>query len=397
MRRGPLLVLPWVFVLLGAVPVRFLVQDASSRAFGHPLPGMDSEAIETFRLGDEAFNRVFVREDGLGPLFVHQSCAGCHVRDGRGRLVFSMRSEALVRTRAPNGWDPHPLFGLQLQDHALLSLEPEGRVDLHWEEVGGQYEDGTPFRLRRPRLRVLDREGNPVPGQYSLRLAPPIFGSGLLESIPESLLASLEDPWDQDGDGVSGRLARLGGGEVGRFGWKASVATLERQSALAYREDMGLSTPLFPEEDGRIEVSWEELERVVFYLRHLAVPAPRHMPQDLEGRRLFREVGCAVCHRENLGGFTAYTDLLLHDMGPDLDDGVAEGVATSREWRTPPLWGIGLTRKVLGEEFYLHDGRARSLEEAILWHGGEAEGAKKRFLALPKEKREALLTFLKGL
>lgn len=386
-----------LLALLGAFPSRYLVEDASSRAFGHPLPGLNQEDLEEFRLGDQAFRRIFVREDGLGPLFVHQSCAGCHVRDGRGRLAFNERSEALVRTRAENGLDPHPRFGLQLQDHALLGWVPEGQVRLRFEEVEGRYEDGTPYRLRRPVVEVLDGQGSPVPGRYSLRLAPPVFGLGLLEAVPESVLAGLEDPEDRDRDGVSGRLARLAGGKLGRFGWKASVATLEEQSAVAYLEDMGLSTPLFPGPDGRWEVTREELERVAFYLRHLAVPAPRHRPQDLKGRQLFRAIGCAACHRESLAGSPAYTDLLLHDMGPGLDDGVAEGVAQPREWRTPPLWGLGLTRRVLGEELYLHDGRARSLEEAILWHGGEAEGAKRRFLALSKEDREALLDFLKGL
>ena len=392
MRRLLLGLLP---LLLAGLPARYLVQDASSRAFGHPLPGLPEEALEAFRLGDQAFQRVFVREAGLGPRFVHQSCAGCHVWDGRGRPLFAERSEALVRTRAPDGQSPHPLFGFQLQDHALPGHTPEGRVELYWEEVEGRYPDGTPYRLMRPRLRVLDPEGKPVPGAYSLRIAPPVFGAGLLEKVPEAAILALEDPQDQDGDGISGRAARLEGG-LGRFGWKASTTSLLEQSALAYREDMGLSTPLFPEE-GRAEVSEEELERVTFYVAHLAVPAPRHLPEDLRGKRLFREVGCASCHRERLGGLPAYTDLLLHDMGEALADGVAEGAASPAEWRTPPLWGIGLTRKVLGEEVYLHDGRAQSLEEAILWHGGEAEEAKRRFMALPKADREALLRFLRGL
>ncbi len=389
MRRLLLGLLP---LLLGALPARYLVQDTSSRAFGHPLPGLSLEALEAFRLGDQAFSRVFVREDGLGPRFVHQSCAGCHVGDGRGRPLFAQRSEALVRTRAPDGKTPHPLFGLQLQDHALPGYTPEGRVELQWEEMEGRYPDGTPYRLRRPRLRVLDPEGRPVPGAYSLRIAPPVFGTGLLEKVPEAAILALEDPQDQDG--ISGRAARLEGG-LGRFGWKASVESLEVQTALAYREDMGLSTPLFPE--GGAEVGEEELKRVVFYLENLAVPAPRHLPEDLRGKRLFREVGCASCHRERLAGLPAYTDLLLHDLGEGLADGVAEGAASPSEWRTPPLWGIGLTRKVLGEEVYLHDGRARSLEEAILWHGGEAEKAKRRFMTLPKEDREALLRFIEGL
>lgn len=391
MRAWHFLALPLLLAL--ALP-RFQVEDASSRAFGHPLPGLSEREQALFRKGDQAFNRVFVREDGLGPLFNHQACGGCHVRDGRGRLRFAGRSEALVRTRGADGLSPHPLFGLQLQDHALPGHTPEGRVELLWEEVRGRYPDGTPYALRRPRLRVLDPEGRPVPGAYSLRIAPPVFGLGLLEGIPEGEILGLEDPWDRDGDGVSGRAARLSEG-LGRFGWKASVASLEEQAALAYREDMGLLNPRFPGPGGAVEVPEEEIQRVAFYLKTLAVPAPRG--GEVLGARLFREVGCAACHRPALGGFPAYTDLLLHDMGQDLADGVAEGDAAASEWRTPPLWGLGLTRRVLGEELYLHDGRARTLEEAILWHGGEAEGAKRRFMALPKGDREAILRFLKGL
>ena len=146
-----------------------------------------------------------------------------------------------MRTRAPDGQSPHPLFGLQLQDHALPGHTPEGRVELYWEEMEGRYPDGTPYRLRRPRLRVLDLEGKPVPGVYSLRIAPPVFGTGLLEKVPEAAILALEDPQDEDGDGISGRAARLEGG-LGRFGWKASTASLLEQSALASRDELGIST-----------------------------------------------------------------------------------------------------------------------------------------------------------
>ncbi len=383
-----------LLLLLAAIPARFYVEDTSSRAFGHPWPGLSEAELERFRAGDQAFNRVFVREEGLGPRFNHQSCAGCHIRDGGGRLRFAPRSEALVRTRGSEG-GPHPLFGLQLQDQALPGEVPEGRARLSFEEIRGRYPDGTPYRLRRPHLEVLDPGGQPVPGRYSLRLSPPVFGLGLLEALPEGVILALADPEDRDGDGISGRGAWLPEGRLGRFGWKASVASLKEQAALAYWEDMGLENPLFPGPGGRMEVGAEELEAVAFYLQRLAVPAPR--TPNPRGQALFRSLGCAQCHRESLGGLPAYTDLLLHDLGPGLADGVTEGGAAPEEWRTPPLWGLGLRARVLGEALYLHDGRAQSLEEAILWHGGEAEGARARFLALPKPDREALLAFLEGL
>jgi CxxC motif-containing protein (DUF1111 family) len=296
----------------------------------------------------------------------------------------------------------------------------------------GTYADGSEFRLRRPVHDLEDLAYGEVSVETVLgpRLAPPVFGAGLLEAIPETDLLDLADLEDGDGDGVSGRPNRVenlatGDVVIGRFGWKANVATVEDQVASAFIGDIGITSPLFPDETctevqvecaeapngGSPEISREIFDQVVFYNRTLAVPARRDLEDpDVEaGARLFEQTGCVSCHQprhetgvtdiEALSGQVIYpfTDLLLHDMGPDLDDGRPDGEASGAEWRTPPLWGIGLTETVNGHLNFLHDGRARSLEEAILWHGGEAEGARNAFMALSAEQRSQLMAFLGSL
>jgi len=264
----------------------------------------------------------------------------------------------------------------------------------------------------------------------SARIALPMIGLGLLEAIPEATLAALEDPEDADGDGISGRRNRVwdvraGETVTGRFGWKAGQPTLEQQNASAFNGDMGLATTLFPHSNctpsqlecrrrpagGEPEVSDEILDRVTFYARNLAVPDRRNAddPAVAQGMRLFAGSGCAGCHVPELETGDAedpwlanqriapYTDLLLHDMGEGLADHRREFDATGREWRTPPLWGIGLTATVGGNAFFLHDGRARNLLEAILWHGGEAQAAREAVVAMTPDDRKALLAFLESL
>jgi CxxC motif-containing protein (DUF1111 family) len=271
----------------------------------------------------------------------------------------------------------------------------------------------------------------------SARVAPPMIGMGLLEAIPEADIIALADPDDRDGDGISGRPNQVwsasdGRVMLGRFGWKAGASSVAMQSANAFAGDIGLSSALAPEAwgdctarqphcrdapDGRdaregIEVTKQMLDLVVFYARNLAVPArpDAGAKQVLAGKRVFHAAGCAACHRPS---FTTradaigpeqsgqkiwpYTDLLLHDMGEGLADNRPEGAADGREWRTAPLWGLGLTETVSGHTLLLHDGRARNLLEAILWHGGEAEAARQKVIALPKAEREALLAFLRSL
>lgn len=350
---------------------------------------------------------------------------------------------------------PEPTYGAQLQDFAVLGHPAEGRFTLRYEEIPVRLSDGETASLRKPLYGLADLAYGPAAAEVliSPRVAPPMIGLGLLEAIPEADLLARADPDDADGDGVSGRARRvasaaLGREAIGRFGLKAAAATLTDQSAEAFFGDMGLSTPQRPEgwgectarqpncrgaahggsaQHGGVEVSAEALDLVAFYARNLAVPPRRDVgdPAVLRGKRIFYESGCIRCHTpkhvthrfapaETRGGggvadwpeqsfqlIWPYTDLLLHNMGPGLADGrpegAGDGLATGREWRTAPLWGIGLTETVSGHSQFLHDGRARTLLEAVLWHGGEAAAARERVVSMPKADRAALIRFLESL
>jgi len=266
--------------------------------------------------------------------------------------------------------------------------------------------------------------------QISPRVAPGVFGVGLLEAVPERTIVDRADPADEDGDGISGRAnrvadARAGGRALGRFGWKADVPTVEQQNAGAFNGDIGITSPIFEDEacppgqrkcagaktGGRPEIDADKLDRVTFYTRTLAVPARRDVGRRATdaGERHFRQLGCESCHLPELRTgdsdvagledqlIRPYTDLLLHDMGPALADGRPDGLASGSEWRTAPLWGIGLVSVVNGHTRFMHDGRARNLTEAILWHGGEAHPARERFRKLPARQRRELVQFLESL
>nr|WP_244437594.1 di-heme oxidoredictase family protein [Roseivivax isoporae] len=343
------------------------------------------------------------------------------------------------REGTPARTDPHPVYGGQLQDFAVAGQRAEGQVRVTWQEMPVALSGGESASLRAPSVEIAEPSYGP-PGDdvmTSLRLAPPMIGLGLLEAIPAEDILARADPEDADGDGISGRAQVVWSVEhdrpmLGRFGWKAGAATVREQAAAAFAGDLGISSPLFPagagdctdgqpaclsaphgDGDARgTEVDAEGLDLVTFYSRNLGVPARRDVDdaQVLRGKRMFHESGCASCHRPKfvtarLDGqpeqsfqlIWPMTDLLLHDMGEGLADRRPEGRATGREWRTPPLWGIGLTRTVTGQERYLHDGRARSLLEAILWHGGEAEAAKTRVTEMPPADRAALIRYLESL
>lgn len=397
--------------------------------------------------------------DGLGPIYNSRSCQTCHLKDGRGhppngnwpdddavsmflRLSVPPRTEAERRMLSEHRTDviPEPTYGRQLQDLAVPGHAAEGRMHIRYEEVAVTLGDGTVVNLRKPTYTVRDLAFGPLDSEAMLspRVAPQMIGLGLLEAIPEADIRAGADPEDADGDGISGRTSEVWSREanrvmLGRFGWKAGNPTVRQQSAEAFSGDMGLSTTLFPApwgecterqtacraaphgEDvakGTPEVTDEMLRLVTFYAENLAVPARRKPddPQVLAGKALFHEAGCAACHRPSFvtgevpgqpylsnQRIWPYTDLLLHDMGEGLADGRPEGGATGREWRTPPLWGIGLTQVVSGHTFFLHDGRARSLEEAILWHGGEAQAARDAYAGMAKAERDALVAFVSSL
>lgn len=397
--------------------------------------------------------------DGLGPLYNARSCQRCHLKDGRGhppstnwpdddavsmflRLSVPPRSEAehaLLNARRANVIT-EPTYGGQLQDFSVQGVPAEGRMHITYADRPVTLGDGTVITLRAPTYTVTDLSYGPMDDAVMLspRVTPPMIGMGLLEMIdPDDILAGA-DPDDADGDGISGRANRVwdqkaGAPALGRFGWKAGNPTVAQQAAHAFSGDIGIGNPgavspwgdctarqtaclnapdgNSPEQDG-LEASAEMLEKLVFYARNLAVPTRRDpgARQVLDGKRLFYEAGCVACHRpkfvtrrsaespeQSFQLIWPYTDLLLHDMGPGLADGRPEGVATGTEWRTPPLWGIGLTQTVSGHTFFLHDGRARNLLEAILWHGGEAEAAREAVVAMTAAERAALLAFLNSL
>ena len=423
------------------------VQATTRQAFGQPLPHLTADQETRFFVGNSFFNRNWVSapasttaRDGLGPLFNARSCSACHLHDGRGRPPAAGEDmlSMLVRLSIPGqdsqrGVVPEPTYGDQFNGLAVSGVPPEGRALVTYEEMPGAYEDGEPFSLRRPTYTFSDLQYGPMHpnSRLSPRVAPVMIGLGLLEAVPESALLALADPDDADGDGISGRPNRVWDKArqetvVGRFGWKANQPNVAQQVAGAFLGDIGIPSTLFPDENcpadavacwqasngGSPELSESLLGHVVFYSRTLAVPARRNsrLPQVRRGRTLFNEAQCNACHTPTLrtGAVPGlpdlsgqvihpYTNLLLHDMGPGLADNRPDFEASGSEWRTPPLWGIGLIETVNRHTFFLHDGRARNIAEAILWHGGEAEVSKEYFRRMPRDDREALLQFLNSL
>ena len=416
-------------------------------AFNLPSPNLTATNRASFFVGDSFFKQNWIAapasasaRDGVGPFFNARSCSACHQRDGRGKLpdpgepavgiVVKVSSGVDPKTRAPI---PHPTYGLQIQNFALPGLKPEAVVKVAWESFRGKYDDGSPYELKKPIFRITDwLHGAPAPSlKTSARLAPQVFGMGLLQAIPESTLRAWADPKDSDGNGISGKLQKVGRrGEtnpiVGRFGWKAEQPTVRQQTAEALGSDMGLSSSAHPRDldhglpvdrakypsGGSPEVEDKILDHLAKYPMLLAVPGRRNTSEKevLEGKKIFEELQCAACHKPTartgkLPGvpevsdqeIQPFTDLLLHDMGPELADALPAYEAAGSEWRTPPLWGLGLFEKVNGYLFLLHDGRARTIEEAILWHGGEAENSAKQFKSLNAKRRSSLIQFLKSL
>lgn len=409
-------------------------------AFSLPMPGLSREDRRAFSVGNALFRDNWVvapasaeGRDGLGPLFAASSCSACHQDDGRGvpptEGAGVGRGWIVLLSPDDRDGEPHPVYGPQLQDQAIPGVRPEARVVVRPQPTAGRYPDGTAFVLERWELAIEDPAYGPLgPVRTSLRVGPQVIGGGLIEAVDDANILAREDPGDRDGDGISGRAHRVGGaaGRVGRFGWKATQASLEDQVQAAFHGDVGITSPRFPDEQlsvpqqdrvrepsgGSPEIDAAKVARVAHYCRVLAVPAQRSPadPQVIRGREAFARAGCTACHvpelRTGTGSpiealrgvaFRPYTDLLLHDMGDGLADGRRDGDASGREWRTPPLWGIGLVPTVNGHSRYLHDGRARSLEEAVLWHGGEARRSRDAFMAMESAERAALLAFLGSL
>ncbi|WP_246752946.1 di-heme oxidoredictase family protein [Sinorhizobium sp. BG8] len=431
--------------------------------FSHFSANITFKEEEAFKLGNALFRKLWVSSpsstqasDGLGPLFNARACHTCHLKDGRGRppegstdatsMFLRLAREASSAEERARVDDldvlnfPDPTYGRQLQDLAVPGLAREGRMVIEYEEQSVTLAGGERVSLRHPRYSVADLAYGPLDKATTLspRVTQPMSGLGLIQAIHEVDILAKADPDDLDGDGISGRAAIVkdpttGKPALGRFGWKAQNATVRHQSAEAFANDIGISTPEVKRSHGDCteaqvdclalptgvqprlgdtEAPAPVLDLVTFYAENLAVPARRKasFEQTLAGKKLFYEIGCVSCHtpkfvtrRDAANKAQAfqliwpYSDFLLHDMGEGLADGQQVGSASGSEWRTPPLWGIGLTQTVSGHTFFLHDGRARNLTEAILWHGGEAEKARDRFAQLEKTDRDTLLAFLESL
>ncbi len=411
-------------------------------SFDNPAPNLNAENLEIHLAGDAQFEATFVTapapvNSGSGPQFNNTSCIACHPKDGRSAFPddindvsgFFLRA-SLPGTDAFGGPKPVPGFGMQLQNQANYGVEPEVQFGVSYENVPVTFSDGTVVNLRKPTYYIADSYISfPNNAMLSPRLGPPVFGLGLLEAITEEDILLRQDIADADGDGISGKANYVydpvtGTTKLGRFGWKANTPTVMVQNAGALHNDMGVTNPLFPVESSFGQTNGDNantddpeedqdfLDNVDVYLLTLAVPAARNLddPQVVRGFELFEKANCSACHtpRHVTGYYPGipaisnqtiypYTDMLLHDMGDDLADGRPDFLADGNEWKTRPLWGIGLTEKVNGHTHFLHDGRARNLEEAILWHGGEAEDSKQFYTELNKKDREALLAFVNSL
>ncbi len=369
----------------------------------------------------EAGNPTFTEHVGkLGPKFIARSCVECHVNNGRALppVVGAPMLQTVMKVGSNASGAPHPTLGSVLQPQSTSGPVEGSATIASYTTNHFQYGDGTPYSLRKPNYTFTGT----TPAFFSARLAPPLVGLGLLEAVSETTIAALADPEDADADGISGRMQividpETGHQRLGRFTSKGGQARLSHQIASALNTDMGVTTAIFPKRDGEttnspVELSAADLDLMTRYVALLGVGARRNLTdaQALQGEQLFVSAQCSKCHTPTLTTSAyhpmtelrnqtihPFTDLLLHDMGAGLADNLSEGNATGSEWRTPPLWNIGLTAGVSGGEAYLHDGRARNLEEAILWHGGEAEAAKEAFRTMSAADRAALIKFLKSL
>ena len=434
------------------------VRKTDQNAFSLPSANLPPSRRVDFSVGNSFFRSPWViapstttARDGLGPLFNTNACQGCHIKDGRGHPPAPDAQNAvsmLVRLSIPDapayakvieqlGVVPEPVYGGQLQDMSVPGVVPEGKVRVDYTPVPIRFKDGTEVELRKPTLQITQLGYGPMhpDTRFSARVAPPMIGLGLLEAIPDESILANADAQAKAKHGIAGRPNRVWDDAqqktvLGRFGWKAGQPNLNQQNVHAFSGDMGLTTRLRPVDDctaaqtackqapngngaqGEPEVSDNILRLVLFYSRNLAVPARRDVsaPEVLAGKTLFFQAGCQSCHTPKYTTaanaaepelanqvIRPYSDLLLHDMGDGLADHRSEFQASGRDWRTPPLWGIGLTQAVSGHTQFLHDGRARNLLEAVLWHGGEAAAAQQQVLSFNAEQRAALLAFLNSL
>ncbi|MFV0247876.1 MAG: di-heme oxidoredictase family protein [Tenacibaculum sp.] len=416
-------------------------------AFDQQVPNLSTLNSSLFFVGNSLFRQNWVSapasttaRDGLGPTFNARSCSACHDKDGRGKpleIGDEFSKGFLMRISMPgtgeNG-EPNPVnfYGDQIQEQANLGIQYEAKVSVKFEIITGSFADGESYELRKPIYTIHSEQFGSLQNVLSSpRVGPQVIGMGLVDAISSEDILANEDENDSNKDGISGKANYVWNVatqqiELGRFGWKANQPNLTQQVAGAFHGDMGLTTSLFPKENcpspqqdcqnaingGMPEVTDNALRNIMIYSSSLSVPIRRNFKDKevLKGKQLFRDMKCNSCHIETFKtgiyqlntaledvNIRPYSDFLLHDMGEELADNRPDFKATGKEWRTQPLWGIGMIQEVNNHTFLLHDGRARNIEEAILWHGGEAEKSKEMYKKLTKEDRTAVLAFINSL
>lgn len=426
---------------------RGTTQDFSPLAFSHPMTGTPRTQRRNFQVGNSFFRNPWVAgpsstplRDGLGPVYNAVSCAACHIRDGRGPGLPEKDGKVLASLlfrfkylKSFGQYVDHPNYGGQLQPQGIAGVPAEGQGYVKFKDIKGKFKDGEEYTLKKPIYHFTELKFGELDNRTSVspRVAPHLVGVGLIDSISDKSILEYEDQNDLDKNGISGRPNiieskvnpnRL----VGRFGWRAEKSTLKEQNAAAFNGDIGITSDLNPIEDcpdiqiecnsiyseKTVELEEKILNRVTTYTKFLSVPARRNPSgkKVLRGEKVFKQISCQNCHRPKYTTelnnehpllseqeIYPYSDFLLHDMGEELADVNAAGAETLREWKTPPLWGLGLVKVVNKHQRLMHDGRARNYNEAILWHGGEASSSREKYLGLSKNDREALIEFLEDL
>ena len=421
----------------------------ADKAFGRAIPNLTNLELSFFGIGNAMFDQSWVSSpatttsrDGLGPIFNARACSACHLRDGRGEPILETGADSkgfLIRLSTGNshitGPIGHGAYGDQLQNASNLGINKEGDIQVDFSYIKGTYADGTKYELRKPNYTIINENYGSLFGvQTSPRIGQQVIGLGFIDALSETSILENADPNDANNDGISGKAnyvwnVKKGRLTIGKFGWKSNQPTLNQQIAGAFSGDMGLTTSIFPNEncpDGvdcsqlfngnnsgeNVEVPDKQFGRIALYMAAISVPKRRNYKEEavLKGKKHFKDLKCVSCHVNN---FTTgsnetlsqinniqikpFSDFLLHDMGDELADNRSDFLANGNEWRTQPLWGLGLIETVNKHTFLLHDGRARNIEEAILWHGGEAENSKENFKKLTKTEREELLQYLNSL
>ncbi len=423
----------------------YLSQKKDKSLLLKPIDGLSDELYDQFILGRSFFTIPWVESpsattarDGLGPLFNSNTCVSCHPRNGRGTLynkkgniarslvvrlsVPSSNSKADQETLAKAGFIPEPTYGAQVSINGVHGIKFEAKPKIVYQEKKVKLSDGEVVTLLKPNYSLINKNYGELAKNTALtfRIAPSLNGLGLLEQISNEDILANADEFDKNKDGISGKANWVYSPlsqniELGKYTWKASSATIIEQIAGAANNDMGLTTRLFqnenctktqikcleaPKSRDKIDITDMRLGAIDFYIKNIKTYKAKESKSFKEGLTIFENIGCVKCHSNNFNTnlgvkISPYTDLLLHDMGDELSDGRSEFKASKNEWRTAPLWGLALHEKITAKKpRLLHDGRARNFQEAILWHGGEAQNVKVAYMNLSKKERKKLLKFL---